>query len=117
MGSCKNSVSAYDNTMKNSDGSYNAIPGAKAKQVHYTALYITLSELAAEAQKNGYKSPNNSGRSFDIQIEKQANTKVTVANDGKSALIGPYKLKIIIHLYQNLLVQQLTQIKQIKLKL
>jgi uncharacterized repeat protein (TIGR01451 family) len=89
----KNSVSAYDNTMKNSDGSYNAIPGAKAKQVHYTALYITLSELAAEAQKNGYKSPNNSGRSFDIQIEKQANTKVTVANDGKSALIGPYKLK------------------------
>lgn len=51
MGSCKNSVSAYDNTMKNSDGSYNAIPGAKAKQVHYTALYITLSELAAEAQK------------------------------------------------------------------
>ena len=89
----KNSVSAYDNTMKNSDGSYNAIPGAKAKQVHYTALYITLSELAAEAQKNGYKSPNNSGRSFDVQIEKQANTKVTVANDGKSALIGPYKLK------------------------
>ncbi len=89
----KNSVSAYDNTMKNSDGSYNSIPGAKAKQVHYTALYITLSELAAEAQKNGYKSPNNSGRSFDVQIEKQANTKVTVANDGKSALIGPYKLK------------------------
>ena len=89
----KNSVSAYDNTMKNSDGSYNAIPGAKAKQVHYTALYITLSELAAEAQKNGYKSPNNSGRSFDIQIEKQANTNVTVSNDGKSALIGPYKLK------------------------
>ena len=89
----KNSVSAYDNTMKNSDGSYNAIPGAKAKQVHYTALYITLSELAAEAQKNGYKSPNNSGRSFDVQIEKQANTKVTVSNDGKSALIGPYKLK------------------------
>ena len=89
----KNSVSAYGNTMKNSDGSYNAIPGAKAKQVHYTALYITLSELAAEAQKNGYKSPNNSGRSFDVQIEKQANTKVTVSNDGKSALIGPYKLK------------------------
>ena len=89
----KNSVSAYDNTMKNSDGSYNAIPGAKAKQVHYTALYITLSELAAEAQKNGYKSPNNSGRSFDVQIEKQANTNVTVSNDGKSALIGPYKLK------------------------
>ena len=89
----KNSVSAYGNTMKNSDGSYNAIPGAKAKQVHYTALYITLSELAAEAQKNGYKSPNNSGRSFDVQIEKQANTKVIVSNDGKSALIGPYKLK------------------------
>ena len=89
----KNSVSAYGNTMKNSDGSYNAIPGAKAKQVHYTALYITLSELAAEAQKNGYKSPNNSRRSFDVQIEKQANTKVTVSNDGKSALIGPYKLK------------------------
>ena len=89
----KNSSGSYYNTMQNSDGSYNAIPGAKASQVHYTALYITLNELAAEAQKNGYKSPNNSGRGFDIKIEKQSGTKATISSDGKSALIGPYKLK------------------------
>ena len=88
----KNSSSSYYNAMQNSDGTYNAIPGAKASRVHYTALYITLNELAAEAQKNGYKSPNNSGRGFDIKIEKQSGTKATISSDGKSALIGPYKL-------------------------
>lgn len=85
--------SAYKNTMQNSDGSYNALPGAKASKTHYTALYITLNELASEAQKNGYKSPNNSGRKFDIKIEKQSNTKATISNDSKSVLVGPYKLK------------------------
>ena len=89
----KNTYTSYYNTMQNSDGSYNAIPGAKASRVHYTALYITLNELAAEAQKNGYKSPNNSGRGFDIKIEKQSNTKATISSDGKSVLAGPYKLK------------------------
>ena len=89
----KNTNTSYYNTMQNSDGSYNAIPGAKASQVHYTALYITLNELAAEAQKNGYKSPNNSGRGFDVKIEKQSNTKATISSDGKSVLAGPYKLK------------------------
>ncbi len=89
----KNTYSSYYNAMQNSDGSYNAIPGAKASRVHYTALYITLNELAAEAQKNGYKSPNNSGRGFDVKIEKQSNTKATISSDGKSVLAGPYKLK------------------------
>ncbi|MBO5005542.1 MAG: Cys-Gln thioester bond-forming surface protein, partial [Clostridia bacterium] len=89
----KNTYNSYYNTMQNSDGSYNAIPGAKASRVHYTALYITLNELAAEAQKNGYKSPNNSGRGFDVKIEKQSNTKATISSDGKSVLVGPYKLK------------------------
>ncbi|HBC84807.1 MAG TPA: hypothetical protein DCZ30_05245 [Clostridiales bacterium] len=88
----KNTNGSYYNTMQNSDGSYNAIPGAKASQVHYTALYITLNELAAEAQRNGYKSPNNLGRGFDVKIEKQSNTKATILSDGKSVLAGPYKL-------------------------
>ena len=89
----KNNVSAYYKTMENSDGTYNAIPGAKANKLHYVALYITLTDLAQEAQNNGYTSPNNTNRGFDIQIEKQSNTKATISSDGKTVLAGPYKLK------------------------
>ena len=89
----KNTSNAYTNTITNSDGTYNTIPGAKASWEQYTALYIVLNDYANEAQKNGYKSPNNSGRGFDIKIEKQSNTKATISSDGKSVLAGPYKLK------------------------
>ncbi|MCI8486647.1 MAG: SpaH/EbpB family LPXTG-anchored major pilin [Clostridia bacterium] len=88
-----NNEKAYNNTMRNSDGTYNSIPGAKVDKKYYVALYATLDELSKVAQVNGYTSPNNPSKKFDVKIQKQNSTKVTVSDDLKTALVGPYKLE------------------------
>ena len=88
-----NSNNAYNGTMRNSDGTYNSIPGAKVDKKYYIALYETLNQLSRVAQTNGYTSPNNTSKKFDIKIQKQDSTKVTVSDDLKIAMVGPYKLE------------------------
>ena len=87
----KNNNAAYNNAMQNSDGSYNVIPGAKTDKKYYQTLYASLTGLADQAQNNGYVSPNVDGNT-NIKLDKAGDVKVTLQDDKKSALIGPYKL-------------------------
>ena len=86
-----NASSAYNNAMQNSDGTYNAIPNAKADRNYYTALYISLVELANNAQSNGYTSPSVSANQ-KITLVEDGRASIKTQNDDKTILIGPYKL-------------------------
>ena len=88
----KNSSSSYNSTMQNSDGSYNSLPNAKADKKYYTALYISLRELAKEAQKNKYSSPNGN-EGFDVVLTKDSKASATVQSDKKTVIAGPYVLR------------------------
>ena len=88
----KNSSSSYNSTMQNSDGSYNSLPNAKAEKKYYTALYISLRELAKEAQKNKYSSPNGN-EGFDVVLTKDSKASATVQSDKKTVIAGPYVLR------------------------
>ena len=88
----KNSSSSYNSTMENSDGSYNSLPNAKADKKYYTALYISLRELAKEAQKNKYSSPNGD-EGFDVVLTKDSKASATVQSDKKTVIAGPYVLR------------------------
>ena len=88
----KNSSSSYNSTMQNSDGSYNSLPNAKAEKKYYTALYISLRELAKEAQKNKYSSPNGN-EGFDVVLTKDSKVSATVQSDKKTVIAGPYVLR------------------------
>jgi len=88
----KNNNSAYNNAMQNSDGTYSAIPNAKIDKKYYTALYISLTGMADQAQSNGYNSPNVNPNG-NIAIVNDGAVKVTIQSGGKTALIGPYKLE------------------------
>ena len=88
----KNSSSSYNSTMENSDGSYNSLPNAKADKKYYTALYISLRELAKEAQKNKYSSPNGD-EGFDVVLTKNSKASATVQSDKKTVIAGPYVLR------------------------
>lgn len=88
----KNSSSSYNSTMQNSDGSYNSLPNAKADKKYYTAIYISLRELAKEAQKNKYSSPNGN-EGFDVVLTKDSKASATVQSDKKTVIAGPYVLR------------------------
>ena len=88
----KNSSSSYNSTMQNSNGSYNSLPNAKADKKYYTALYISLRELAKEAQKNKYSSPNGN-EGFDVVLTKDSKASATVQSDKKTVIAGPYVLR------------------------
>ena len=86
----KNSSSSYNNPLVSSNG-YNKIPNAKAQKEQYIALYISLTEMAKEAQKNRYTSPNAQGM-FETTFTKDANCEAVVQNDKKTVLVGPYTI-------------------------
>ena len=88
----KNSSSSYNSTMQNSDGSYNSLPNAIADKKYYTAIYISLRELAKEAQKNKYSSPNGN-EGFDVVLTKDSKASATVQSDKKTVIAGPYVLR------------------------
>ena len=86
-----NADSNHINTLQNSDGSYNKLPGAKIDKQYYIGYYVVLREMAKLAQKNNYVSPNSNGK-FVISLENNS-AKATLQNDKKSVLMGPYTLK------------------------
>ena len=88
----KNDDSKYTNALQNSDGSYNKLPGAKIDKQYYIGYYVVLREMAKLAQRNNYVSPNSNGK-FGISLEKDSSAKVTLQNDKKTVLMGPYTLK------------------------